>query len=60
MENKRRSQQIFNLRKYPYNRAYHYFFDLDTFPRVAGHISYAIDTNNALGNTYSNDGKILN
>lgn len=49
-----------NMKKYPFCRAVHYFLDLDSFPRVPGHISYALDQNNQLKNTFSNDGKELN
>lgn len=54
-ENRLRLQQVTNLRKYPFARVVHYFFDLDTFPRAKGHISYAVDSHNALNNTYSRD-----
>lgn len=49
-----------NLKKYPFCRAVHYFFDLDVLPRVKGHLSYVIDSSNALGNTFSNDVRELN
>jgi len=55
LEYKRKNQQLLNLKKYPFHRAVHYFFDLNIFPRCEGHISYAIDQNNALQNTFSND-----
>jgi len=48
-------QQLINLKKYPYGRAFHYFFDLDTFPRLSEHSSYADDGLNRLGNSYSQD-----
>jgi hypothetical protein len=44
-----------NLLMYPFSRVVHYFFDLEAFPRVQGHISYAVDRHNALNNTFSND-----
>lgn len=55
IENKLKSQQILNLRKYPFCRAVHYFYPLDDFPRLSGHVSYAVDHNNALGNTFPRD-----
>ena len=60
MENKMRYQQVANLRKYPFCRAVHYFFNLDDFPRVPGHLSYVSDDSNALKNTFSNDCNELN
>ena len=60
MENKMRYQQVANLRKYPFCRAVHYFFNLDDFPRVPGHLSYVADDSNALKNTFSNDFNELN
>ena len=53
-------QQIINLKKFPFCRAVHYFFDLDTFPRVKGHVSYATNDQNALKNTFSKDKLMLN
>ncbi len=44
-----------NLMKFPFCRAVHYFFPLEDFPRVPCHISYAVDVDNALGNTFSKD-----
>ena len=55
MDNRLRSQQVANLKKYPFCRAVHYFFDLNFFPRVPGHLSYVIDESNALKNSFSND-----
>ena len=49
-----------NLKRYPFCRAVHYFFDPDVFPRVKGHLSYVEDPSNALGNTFSNDVRELN
>lgn len=54
-ENRLRLQQVTNLRKYPFSRVVHYFFDLDTFPRAKGHVSYAVYPHNVLNNTYSRD-----
>jgi hypothetical protein len=48
-----------NRPKYPYSRGYHYFFDLDKFPRVFGHPSYALDDNNAFNYTYSQEDKVI-
>jgi hypothetical protein len=48
-------QQLINLKKYPYARAVHYFFDLDTFSRLPEHPSYVDDVLNRLNNSYSQD-----
>lgn len=48
-------QQLINLKKYPYVKAVHYFFDLDTFPRLSEHSSYVEDKLNCLNNSYSQD-----
>ena len=32
-----------NRLKYPFSRGYHYFYNLDIFPRVEGQPSYAVD-----------------
>jgi hypothetical protein len=50
---------ITNLMLFPYSRGYHYFFDLTSFPRVDGSISYAYDNNNVFNSTYLKEDKII-
>jgi len=47
--------QINNLKRYPYCRAIHYFYDIDSIPRAIGTVSYALDNKNYLNNTFSKD-----
>jgi hypothetical protein len=49
---------LFNLPNFGYSRAHHYHFFLDEFPRIEGQLTYALDDDNAFGNTYSQDGKL--
>ena len=44
-----------NFARYEYARAFHYFFDLDSFPRLQNSQSYASDETNRFGHTYSKD-----
>jgi hypothetical protein len=48
-----------NKVNFPYSRGYHYFFDLSTFPRVEGTVSYAFDHNNAFHSTFSSEDRII-
>lgn len=42
-----------NIHKYPYARSFTYYFDLNEFPRLEGHPSYAVDETNIFNSTYS-------
>jgi hypothetical protein len=44
-----------NLPTHSYARAHHYFFDLNRFPRLPGHPSYATDLHNAFNLHFSQD-----
>lgn len=46
-----------NFANYNYGRGYHYFFNLDTFPRVENSPSYALDDKNRFKYTYQHDEK---
>lgn len=46
-----------NLRKYSYARGYTYCFDLDSFPRLEGSPSYAVDHSNIFASTYHQEEK---
>ena len=48
-----------NISKYPYSRGYHYFVNLDTFPRDTNSKSYAIDADNFFKNTYGKDDVVI-
>ena len=47
------------MKRYPYCRAIHYFYDIDYLPRAIGTVSYALDNNNSLNNTFSKDSTII-
>jgi hypothetical protein len=49
-----------NFANYSYGRGYHYFFNLDTFPRVEGSPSYALDDKNRFNHTFSHDEEWVN
>lgn len=44
-----------NYKNYPYCRAHHYYFCVDQFPRAEGQYSYAIDMDNVLKSTFSQE-----
>ena len=46
-----------NFANYNYGGGYHYFFNLDTFPRVENSPSYALDDKNRFKYTYQHDDK---
>lgn len=48
-----------NVKKYQYGRGYHYFYDLNSFARLEGHPSYAIDSANAFNSTYSKEDTVI-
>lgn len=48
-----------NLRRFPYSRAYHYFFDLNNFERDPQSVTYAIDPHNAFRSTFSKEEKLI-
>ena len=60
MESKRKMKQLLNLKKYPFGRAVHYFFNLDDLPRASDTVSYVINEKNYFNHTYSKDEKIIN
>lgn len=43
-ENARKERTLQNLQKYSYARGYTYCYDLDQFPRLENHPSYAVDS----------------
>jgi hypothetical protein len=53
LESERKQFFVNNKVVFPYSRGYHYFFDLTTFQRVDGSVSYALDENNAFNSTFS-------
>ena len=54
----RRMRTLHNLQKFSYARGHTYCFDLEeTFPRVEGHPSYALDEHNAFNHTFSQEGR---
>lgn len=59
MESKRKMNQLLNLKKYPFGRAVHYFFNLDEFPRASDSMSYVINEHNIFNHTYSKDSQLI-
>lgn len=51
--------QLLNLKKYPFGRAVHYFFNLDEFPRASQTVSYVINEHNIFNHTYSKDCRLI-
>lgn len=59
MDSKRKMNLLINLKKYPFGRAVHFFFNLDQFPRATDTVSYVINEQNAFGHTYSRDNLMI-
>jgi hypothetical protein len=49
---------MFNISNYGHTRSHHYHFFLEDFPRVEGQPTYALDTENLYGFTYSQEDKL--
>lgn len=43
MSAKFKMNHLINLRKYPFGRSLHYFFDLDDLPRAPSTVSYVLN-----------------